>query len=108
MENQYKAAFIIPIDSTKIITDLGWEFESKTFLPNQVVEFLKESLKLQPDESYLGIESYTNESLQARVVLDDQGRIEHVYIKIYGNGLEFILSEFNKSRLKLCAVLFIP
>lgn len=78
MTLQYKAVFIIPIKTKMKLTDVGWELETKTFLPDSVIGFLTNNLKLHLDETYLGIKGYINECLQAGVFLDDLGRIEHV------------------------------
>ena len=104
----YKAAWLIPINSKKVLTNNGWIFVSKKHLPPLVVAFIIDNLKLSFEETYLHIVSYSNNKFQAVVIENEKGEIEEVQIKIYGNNLDLFLSEFKKHSISEMAELFIP
>lgn len=108
MKLKYKSVFIIPINSTKNLTDTGWTFESENFIPDFVVELLKNNLKLNLDESYLGVDSYSNESYQVVVSFSSQDKIESVHIKFYGRSVSELLLELNKYEICNYAEVFVP
>ena len=76
-----KGVFLLPEGSRKVLTDVGWEFTSGTFLSGTIVLALMDSLGLSRDEEFLGIEIYRNESLQANVEKSDTGSVEFVYFQ---------------------------
>lgn len=105
---RYKAAFIIPINAKKVLTDDGWVFESNNTLPPNVTYFLMKNLNLKLDEEYLGIRSYSNERYQAVVSLNDDNEIEYIQIKVYGDYMELLLREYRKFNISEYAELFVP
>ncbi len=108
MKSKYKAAFLLPKNAKRTLTDTGWLFESDTNLPDSAMDFLKNNLKLQLDEEYLGIRSYSNELFQAVVLFDEDGNIQHVHIKCYGDSFELLLKNYHKSTLNNGTELFEP
>jgi hypothetical protein len=107
-KGRYKAAFILPLATEKVLGDMGWEFRSLERLPKSTEEFLREALHLKLSESFLGVASYENERLKANVTLDDAGEIEEVYLKLYSIDAEQLSSIFYLSHLPSFAELFFP
>lgn len=103
----YISAFIVPIDTKKVLTNMGWVFDSKNRLSVNITNFLTSHLHLHFKEKYLNIETYSNDRFQASVIMDDSGDVENVHIKIYNGHINLLRSEFikyNDSQVEL----FIP
>lgn len=108
MKGKYQAAFIVPIGVNKVLGEDGWEFESSGRLPNEIKDYLIESLKLGFLESYLGIESYVDDDIKMSVIFDDQNKIESIHFQLYGDSLTILSEICQGSRLLSEAELFIP
>jgi hypothetical protein len=105
----YKTAFIIPLKTKKILTDIGWIFESNNCIPSNLSNFLTDNLKLKYEEEYQGIISYRNESLQAVISVNDNGGIESIHLKLYDKNMtRKLIREFNRHGIKEYAEIFIP
>ncbi|GFO77485.1 hypothetical protein BPLS_P5953 [Bathymodiolus platifrons methanotrophic gill symbiont] len=98
---KYKAAFLIPLG------EYGWEFEIKYFTVD-ILSFLIGILGLVLEESYLGIDKYIGEGIQASVIHDDEEKIEHVSFQIYGDNKKGLEEAFISSDLENSCELFFP
>lgn len=75
------AVFLLPNGASKRLTEAGWEFDSEKLLPMCFVNPLMRRLALQSDNSFLGIDVYRNENIQANVEKSDSGLIEIIYFQ---------------------------
>lgn len=104
---KYKAAFLIPLGANKTLGEYGWEFEIKYFTVD-ILSFLIGILGLVLEESYLGIDKYIGEGIQASVIHDDEEKIEHVSFQIYGDNKKGLEEAFISSDLENSCELFFP
>ena len=105
IEKLRKTVFLLPEGSNKVLTDVGWEFASSTFLSEAVTQSLMDSLGLSLTEEFLGIQVYKNELLQANVQKSDMGSVEFIYFQCDAS----FLAELKKELSKLTnAEIFIP
>lgn len=108
MRGKYEAAFILPNGSKKILGEDGWEFEGAERISPDILDFLINLLKLNLSESYLGMERYIGDNLQATVVYDDKRKIEHVAFQIYNDVSQQLIKIFTNSNYKENNELFFP
>lgn len=105
---KYIAAFLFPLGNEKSLDDDGWVFMGIHRLPQDAPEFLVRELGMELTESYLGMDRYVGNNLQATVVHDDQGGIEHIMFKIYRDSRERLEIAFRANSLKNNSNLFFP
>lgn len=108
MKEKYQAAFIIPKNSSKTLTDNGWEFQSPARISSDVKDTLVGLLGLAFLESYLGIESYANDKIKMSVVLDEMNKIESIHFQLHENALAALSLVFQNGALFSKTELFIP
>jgi hypothetical protein len=108
MREKYTAAFIIPLNSSKVLSEDGWEFITSNRLTSRIKEFLIDALKLRFLESYLGIEVYVSETIKMSVSYDGEHSIENIYFQLHGKALTTLPKVFLKSPISKQAELFIP
>jgi hypothetical protein len=108
MKGKYQAAFILPVGANKVLGEDGWEFEGSARLPEEVKDYLIQSLKLSFLESYLGIESYVDGDIKMSVIFDDQNEIESIHFQLYGGSLAILSEACQNRRMSSKAELFIP
>lgn len=82
------AVFLLPKGAGKELTNIGWEFDSTISLPADFVANLMNTLCLSIDRSFLGIDVYRNEKMQANVEKSDSGMVEFVYFQCQKASLE--------------------
>ena len=105
---KYKAAFLVPKGSDRTLGEDGWIFTGEKRLSADVVDFLVVLLGLVLMESYLGMDRYIGDSLQATVVHDDEGNIEHVDFQVYDDARKKLEEAFVSSELGDSCELFFP
>jgi hypothetical protein len=108
MTQRYRAAFFIPRQAAKTLTDSGWEFHTVNRLPEEVVDFLTKDLGLIFAEQYLNMARYAKDDIKATVVRDANGNIEHVYFQLFGGGQNSLESVLRDAPLLNSVELFIP
>lgn len=108
MKEKYKAAFIIPIGTHKVLGEDGWEFETLNRLSSEIKEFLVDALNLHYLESYLGIDAYVSESVKMSVIYDDQSQIESISFQLYGDAVSGLSRVFRSGQIANKSELFIP
>lgn len=89
------AVFLLPKGASKELTNIGWEFESANPLPAGFVADLMTSLCLVSDKSFLGIDVYRNEKMQANVEKTDSGMVEFVYFQCQKASLDELRTALN-------------
>jgi hypothetical protein len=108
MKTPFKAAFVVPHGAKKVLGESGWEFDSQECLPASIRNSLVTAFKLQPLQSYLGIESFGNEKMKMSVIYDDSHGIENIYFQLHGDGIMALVDYFNSCGLGGGCELFIP
>jgi hypothetical protein len=108
MKGKYQAAFIVPVESNKVLGEDGWEFESPARLSESIKDYLIQSLRLSFLDSYLGIESYVNDGIKMSVIFDVQNEIESIYFQLNGDTLTLLSEICQGGRIPNEAELFIP
>lgn len=103
----YKATFVIPIGTSKVLEDDGWKFEGNGRLRPQLVDSIAARFGLIKTHTYLGIIAYSSLSLKMSVVLDDSGEIEHLYIQIFTGDVENVQADLLAITRDLADV-FVP
>jgi len=83
MKGKYRATFVIPLDSERILGDMGWEFFSSDRIPQDIVRLLMTELSLTKSDAYLGMKEFAGENAKATVLLDEQGQVEAIYLRAY-------------------------
>ncbi len=81
MSSRYSVGFLIPQNSSRVLGNDGWEFESDSRLPSIIESLLKENLSLvetSPDFS-----AYEGRGLKVSVLKDQKGEIENIYFRFY-------------------------
>ena len=78
---KYKAAFLLPANSKKILTENGWEFETNKALNDDV---LKSTLMAfgQLEKGSVDVNTYRKEDLIIDILVDEK-EIEQIYIRDY-------------------------
>jgi hypothetical protein len=105
---KYKVAFLLPKGTDKTLGKDGWIFTGAKRISADVIDFLVVLLGLTLVESYLGIDRYVGNSLQATVVRDDEGNIEHVDFQVYDDARKQLEEAFVSSNLGGGCELFFP
>ncbi len=105
---KYKAAFLLPLGAKKTLGEDGWVFVGRRHLGPDVLDFLIRLLGLVLEESYLDMERYVGNNLQATVVYDDEGKIEHVDFQVYDDARKQLELAFTSSDLRSSCELFFP
>ena len=105
---EYKAAFLLPKGTNKTLDEDGWMFSGMKHLSSDVLDFLIGILGLVLEESYLGMDRYVGNSIQATVVYDDDGEIEHVDFHVYDDARKQLEADFALSNLEDSCELFFP
>ncbi len=105
---KYKAAFLLPKGTDRALGEDGWIFTGANHLSADVVDFLVVLLGLALVESYLGMDRYAGDGLQATVVRDDEGKIEHVDFQVYDDARRKLDDAFVSSNLRDSCELFFP
>lgn len=101
MKGKYQSIFLIPLESEKVLTDLGWVFKSENSLENEIQKKLISRFNLDKKENYDGFNIFTNhKELEMSVELDDMGRILVIHIKDYSEGLSHFIGDLKD--LLLC------
>ena len=108
MKGKYKAAFILPIGTKKVLGENGWEFETSNRLSLQIKEHLIDVLKLKFLESYLQIYCFMSEDIKMSVSYDDKNEIENIYFQVYNDKLTMLTDLFIASGIANESELFIP
>lgn len=108
MKEKYQAAFIIPQNSSKTLTDNGWEFQSSTRISSNVKDTLVGLLGLVFIENYLGIESYANDKIKMSVILDETNEIESIHFQLHADGLSILSNAYQNESLFSETELFTP
>lgn len=105
---KYEAAFLVPKGTDRTLGEDGWIFTGAEHLGADVVDFLVVLLGLSLMEKYLGMDRFVGDSLQATVVRDDEGEIEHVYFQVYDDARKKLEEAFITSELVGSCELFFP
>ncbi|MDZ4150440.1 hypothetical protein [Methylicorpusculum sp.] len=108
MKGKYKAAFILPVDTKKMLGENGWEFNSSNRLSLQIKDLLIDVLKLKFLENYLQIYCFINEDIKMSVFYDDKNEIESIYFQVYNDRLTTLTDLFIASGIANESELFIP
>lgn len=95
IKKKYKSLFIIPISATKELTDIGWEFDSKKHMNNDVVQKLNNEFEMALSHDS---DSYSGEGFKVDVFYMSEGEIESIFIRDYSD--EFYMSELLLSLYK--------
>ena len=78
----YVAAFLLPSPVKKMLTNFGWEFESRARLPEQTIDALRSEFGVHHTESYLGMDVWEADGLKATVLRDESGGIEEIFVQL--------------------------
>ncbi len=105
---KYTSIFIIPINTTKTLSDDGWIFESDITLSQNIIDLLITQLNLIKSEEYIGIISFTADDIQVNVITNKRTDIECIHIKYYADNIENIKSKLHIDEIISCAELFFP
>lgn len=108
MRGKYEAAFILSNGLKKVLGEDGWEFKGTERIPPDILGFLINVLGLTLSDSYLGMERYTGENLQATVIYDDERAIEQVALQIYNDTRQQLINMFADSNYRESNDLFFP
>lgn len=106
---KYKVVFLLPLVSNKTLGEDGWEFSGTKRLNPIALDFLTSTLGLVFAENYLDMDRYVDENIQATVVYDIEGKIEHIDFQLYNEGkYQQLCMAFASSDLKKDCELFVP
>ncbi len=106
---KYKIVFLLPLIVNKTLGEDGWEFIGTNRLDSSVLDFLTDVLGLIFAENYLDMERYVGENIQATVVYDNEGKIEHIDFQLYDDDkYRQLCQTFASSDLKGNSELFVP
>lgn len=108
MNGKFKAAFIIPLETKKVLTENGWEFDSVNRLSMSIRDYFINAFKLRLLERYLGIESYAGENRKMSVFYDDGNQIESIYFQLSEDALKELRASFEAGNWMGESGLFIP
>lgn len=79
--NKYTAAFLIPEDAKRILSDDGWKFQSKNKISRQIEELLSNHLTLKETDNRYS--SYEGGFLKIDVFKDVKGKVDYLYFRFY-------------------------
>lgn len=85
MSGSYRSNFVIPKGARRVLGDAGWEFSSLDRIPKDIVDVLMSELALVETDAYLGVQEFSGECAKATVLLDEQGRVENIFLRAYGD-----------------------
>ncbi len=108
MKGRYKAAFVIPIGTMKVLGEDGWEFEGSGRISSRVKDCLLEALKLKFSETYLRIDKYVGSNIQMSVVRDVNDQMQSISFQMHGDALNALSEVFRVGELGNESELFIP
>ncbi len=108
INTRYRSFFLLPIGTHKVLQDSGWLFEAEQRIAPSVVMFLEQALALVKRESYFRIDVYHCEDIKVSVCCDEQGLIEEIYVRLYGERDYAFLCDLLGSPVLESAVLFDP
>ncbi|WP_260514227.1 hypothetical protein [Serratia fonticola] len=98
---RYKSFYILPAMAKKTLSEHGWDFESKSRLPEHLESDLVIALNLSFIESYSGVNDYKGDGFKVTFIKDDDFHIENVYFRVYQSGfndlVDLICSLFEKN-----------
>lgn len=106
--SKYTSVFIIPINTTKELSSDGWIFKSDIALSPNIIDILIDRFNLIKAEEYIGIISFSGNSIQVNVTTNKSSDIEFIHIKFYTDDINYIKTELNIDKIVSCAELFIP
>ncbi|MGL5388708.1 MAG: hypothetical protein ACRC2A_20015 [Enterobacterales bacterium] len=84
---RYKSFYILPSMAKKTLSEHGWDFESKSRLPEHLESDLVIALNLNFIESYSGVNDYKGDGFKVTFIKDDDSHIESIYFRVYHSGL---------------------
>jgi hypothetical protein len=108
MSGSYKAVFLIPALSNKILDEDGWIFESSERLNFDVISKIQKSLNLNLKEEYCGTAVYVGDGVKASVIFDDNGQIEQIYLQIYGVSSLQVIAGIKDQFIPSNVEVFVP
>jgi hypothetical protein len=79
----YKAAFLIPKSSSRILSEHGWEFESNERVPEAILNSIVKKFGLLKEDEYEGVVHYRSDQMKITAIRDNQGLVEQVYFQLY-------------------------
>ncbi|BAN46027.1 hypothetical protein [Metapseudomonas resinovorans] len=88
MKPAYKAAFLIPCNSKKTLSEDGWIIESPMRLSKSIADTICKKLKLAFKESYENCTIYEGHEIKATVIHDEKGEIEQIYLQLFRKDTE--------------------
>lgn len=91
MISKYSAAFLIPKNSRRTLTNDGWEFDSDTHIPDIVESVIKKELIFV--ENYLDISSYEKGNLRIDLTKSENDELEEISFRFYDEALP-VLPEY--------------
>ena len=108
LRNRYKAAFVLALGSTKSLGDSGWEFAPPLPIDPRVAQHLVQRLHLQAKETYLGIEAFEGEDMDASVIHDQAFGIAEIAFKTYSEAALEAVTQAWHSEPTGSTELFVP
>lgn len=105
--SRYKAAFLIPSLSKRLLNESGWEFESNERIPFHILINFFEEFSLNLSEKYSGLAVYLNDDIKATIFYDDAGNIEYVYFQVFHEVIDKLKLFFDSLSMNGME-LFIP
>ena len=98
MGKQYKAIFLLPLESRKRLTEYGWEFDSQNKISSDVTFHLLGMLKMVFLKSRNSIDYYEGKDIEALIFKSEVGEgIESIYFKLYGGSASQIAGVLSGS-----------
>jgi hypothetical protein len=92
----YKAAFLIPENAKRSLTENGWEFEANNPIDADVLDSLLQIFdQLQKGE--VDTDTYRTEGLIVDVLIEDE-KIEQIYIRDYSSehkNIDLVKSSYS-------------
>ncbi len=108
MSDSYKAVFLIPALSKKILDDDGWFFESSERLNLDVFVKIQKLLNLYLKEEYCGTVVYEGNGVKASVLYDDSRQIEQIYLQIFGASSLQVIDDIKDQFISSNVEVFVP
>lgn len=90
ISGQYKAAFLIPYGSKKILDEDGWTFEIKNALHKSIVDEVIDVFDLSFVERYDDVVTYACNAFKATIFFDKEGNVEQIYFQIFNKKLQIL------------------
>ncbi len=88
MGGAYFAAFILPVPTAKLLTEIGWEFNSSARLAESVIADLQKTFCLQEKDDYSSMSVYEGEGVKLTAIRDSSGEIENISVQLRGRKPE--------------------